>query len=255
MKHSLAIIIPTLGLILLGCAGVLVHKPEVETLTASPNPLSGLDDVEFRALVSDPEGASDILIGTLVDSESGAIYGTFERDGAEWSLTLSADELADVVPFDFDVDEERIFEATFLDQAGHESKPATVAVTLHCNGSPTCEGRCADHQNDPANCGTCGNTCSKYTLYGSEGGERQDPTCVEGHCVVTSDCTQEQAPRCKKLCIDQGFVGCPEGIGPVGLKYDADSCNGDPRYAATIDFCGEDMSDFNRDWMSCLCLE
>src|SRR5262249_23050826 len=51
--------------------------PTIATLGTSASSLDEGDSVTFTALVTDPQGASDVVGGTLVDPSTGTTYGAF----------------------------------------------------------------------------------------------------------------------------------------------------------------------------------
>lgn len=258
MKTAPTLIISIASLALLACSGVLVHKPKIVTLEVSADRLGPDDEVEFIAFVTDPEGDANVLAGVLSDPETGSVYGNFSKAGVDWTLSLASADIAFVLPFSFQSEQERIFEAVFYDRDGHESKPVAVAVTVHCDGHPTCDGACAKVETDESNCGTCGNRCGPYLAYTDDGPTEQSAQCQGGFCVVPAECTSDVRATCNKFCEVQGFSGCPDLPGPVGLIFDAepDSCTGDLVDGALVYDCSErhpDDQDFG--WMTCLCLE
>lgn len=128
MRRRFTLLLPVVAVSLLGCRGILVHKPEIKSLSGLPKESRGFTGLEFKALVTDPEGLADVLTGDLSNVETSAPYGSFLKTGAYWELWLDLEQIADIEPFE--AGDERIFEARFFDRVGHESQPATVSVTL-----------------------------------------------------------------------------------------------------------------------------
>lgn len=118
--------------------------------------------VIFTALVTDPDGADDVVGGTLLD-EGGTTYGAFAMTPQEGSyqIALSWDQIGQVSPIDFvqGASAQRTFKAQFFDQAGHTVEQ-TVDLELTCNGQAACSGSCVDLMMDKLNCGACGHPCA-----------------------------------------------------------------------------------------------
>lgn len=235
--------------------------PEIATFIADTDRLSDGGTVTFTALVTDPQGAGDVAGGTLTDAEGGDTYGVFENDGENWTITLSWEDIGGVRALNFDSEDKRTFEAIFVDNSGGESAPATVAVTFHCDGEPSCGGACIDFTADPANCGGCGAQCEAYEAYNSSVKVESGPTCSAGQCVVAADCSNDLQRTCKTFCTKEGYSGCPDlGDQQIGLIFtaDPDVCSGDPSMYIKINSCDQDLSDaadvYGYEHMACLCL-
>jgi hypothetical protein len=82
-----------------------------------------------------------------------------------------------------------------------------ICSVLCTTGRMCCDGACVNLQNDPFNCGTCGNVCPSTAPYCS-GGMCGHPTCdATVSCVVGSTC-------CGSMCCGAGQLCC-EQQGPV----------------------------------------
>lgn len=167
-------------------------SPRILTFATNVARLTEGETLRFTAIVSDPDGAGDILGGTLLDP-GGATYGSFLASGqpGSYSLDLAWAELHQVAAIQFDAEASRVFVARFFDAAGNTAE-TTASVTLHCDGDAACGGSCADLSTSADHCGTCGNTCD---------GTASD-TCEEGACVGRQRAVVAQGPNesCEGIC-------------------------------------------------------
>ncbi len=258
---ALPFLLAVTGLSLLACSGIsFVHKPEIQTLSASATELTEGESVTVTALVTDPEGASNVLSGTLVDAETGDLYGTFTGRGAgSFDMALSWDDLNAVMDIDLaeGASGSRTLSAAFLDEEGHESAPQSISLTLSCGVDAACAGACADFDADTDNCGACGNTCRTYDAYDSSGLADHPAECDAGQCVVSTDCETEIFDSCDDMCAEQGYAGCSDGD-YTGFIFTTDrgGCGGDMEDYFEISRCDESQSRRTEyDAMHCACLE
>jgi hypothetical protein len=107
----------------------------------------------------------------------------------------------------------------------------TGACTLACTTGRTCCGSgCVNTQNDPFNCGKCGNTCQGSTSL-CQGGTCVHPPCDANICAATIFCCGSMCCGAGQLCCDpQGPLSglnptcytpttdqptCPQGCAPL----------------------------------------
>lgn len=160
--------------------------PVIISFTTNVSSISQYESVTFTAVVTDPDGAADLLGGTL-SAPGGSTYKSFESTGTPgtFSLVLSWDEINFVQAINFTSTDSRSFVGTFYDVASHQTT-ATVAITLTCYGIAACDGYCVDLMTDRNNCGYCGNVIP-YAQ-----------NCVDG--VPT--CPYEGQELCGDSCVD-----------------------------------------------------
>jgi hypothetical protein len=142
------------------CGGDPATDPDAPAIAAFTSSVSTLYEsgmVTFSATVTDPQGPSDIVGGTLTDGGT-VSYGMFaQASPGTYSLAIDWATFQDVQPINGDVDgESREVTAKFVDLAGHAGT-ATLTVTLACRSSGAkeapCDGVCTPVETDPFNCG------------------------------------------------------------------------------------------------------
>ncbi|MES2640129.1 MAG: hypothetical protein V4850_11620 [Myxococcota bacterium] len=147
------------------------------------------DAVTFVVELTDPQGASDIAIGIL-QAPGGAQYGNFATTGGStFTLSLTWEDLNEMNAIDFELEEERVFVAHFVDRSANVVE-ANTALRLHCGGLAACTGVCTDTATDEENCGTCGATCDQC-----ESGQCYGYECVEPSASIDT---------CDELCASVG---------------------------------------------------
>ena len=137
--------------------------PVIASFTSSVEPLFENGTVMFLATVTDPQGPSDILSGTL-KSQSSASYGTFQaRSPGEYVLAVDWATIQGVMSITGDANgEAREFIAEFVDMAGHKStEPLTLTLACRATGieEAPCDGTCTPIDSDRFNCGGCNLAC------------------------------------------------------------------------------------------------
>lgn len=206
-----------------GAGDAGTSAPEIIQFKASVSVLEVGESIKFNAIVTDADGIGDIIGGTL-ESPEGKSYGAFITSGEEgsYTLTLSWNEVSDVVPIEFegdnDQDREREFVGIFFDEAGHKTSK-TVAVTFDCVSWPNaCGGECM-FLTSFSHCGACNNECQ----YGCRPEpETDEPACdcekvfndsACGDCLTSQCC--EEVYRCLEtdsgnceICLFDPQPGC-----------------------------------------------
>lgn len=143
------------------------NAPTIASFTTSAEPLLENGSVTFTAVVTDPQGPTDIASGTL-RSLSVASYGTFVATSAgTYSLAVDWAAIQRVQSIDGDASgEQRDFIAEFVDLAGHKTTES-LTLTLACKPSSVaqapCGGVCRVVENDANNCGGCNRVCPGAT--------------------------------------------------------------------------------------------
>jgi hypothetical protein len=135
-----------------------------EFLSFGTNITTMTDTVTFVAVLTDPQGLSNLVGGHLTDPTGQIQYGAFiATNQGSYSLSLTWTQIYQATNFQFTGQDQVKFVAEFFDVQGRNTtKPSTL--TLECKAATwgTCGGTCYDFQNDTAHCGGCG-TCSSIT--------------------------------------------------------------------------------------------
>lgn len=165
--------------------------PEILSLTSNRSTLTEFDSATLSAVVTDPDGVSDVIGGVLLDPVSGDTYGNFASASAgAFQMSVSWNVLNPVSPINFTTSTTRTLRARFFDQAGNDVF-GDVVVTLACDdddsacdgqcGSERCNGSCLTGEDffSDDNCGGCGNACPVDGFCSSDfGGGSGSPQCV-----------------------------------------------------------------------------
>ncbi len=211
--------------------------PQILTFSSNVNEIVSGESVIFTAVVTDPQGISDLIGGTLL-SEGGATYGSFATSSEEgaYTLTISWDDMNEVESINFDSEEDRTFIGRFYDEAGNITEDE-ISIQLHCSDAThgACEGSCRSLQTDIENCGSCGNVCEGSDLLGYT-------VCDAGTCVEDV-CTTSLRDTCSDVCGDEGMSCFNDYFDVAGYVIDTDagtcaSWNGDWYDANDYDFTG-----------------
>ncbi len=150
-----------------------VGCPEIISFSSNRSTLSERDTATLSAVVTDPDGVSDLIGGVLLDPSTNTVYGTFTATGAgTFSIDVSWNTLNPVRAIEFSSSTTRVLRGRFFDQGGLEAL-GDVTLTLRCNtaGDAACDGQCAFERcngscqrtssfTDANNCGGCGVRCS-----------------------------------------------------------------------------------------------
>jgi hypothetical protein len=202
--------------------------PRILNLSTNTTLMTSSDQLVVTAVVTDPEGISQVIGGTLSDGVTGKTYGAFEvsTTSGAWSITLTWGAMQTVDDITGRVGGvSRILVATFFDQAGNTTSSG-LTVVLSCGANDTtdslCSGMCFDLQKDGANCGVCGRSCAA-------GG-----SCVAGACAALTACgvpaTAGSNWTCNDECSAQGGTcvnACVnDGLSTGAVLWGTDSeCN------------------------------
>jgi hypothetical protein len=190
------------------------------TQTTATSPDSH-DSVTFVAVVTHPQGVSDLVGGHLTDATGSIQYGAFiASQQGSYSLSLTWDQIYQATQFQFTGKQDMSFVAQFFDAQGR-SASNTTKLTLACGGGAgfgTCDSACEDLQNDATNCGKCGGACSTVGSH----------TCKQGLCSDADIVDPTFTMSCDQVCAAHGGV-CGSGGGYV--EYD---CTGGPYYPESL---------------------
>jgi hypothetical protein len=160
----------------------------------------------FTALLTDPDGVSDIIGGSLLSEDEMIDYGPFVAAGqaGAFSISVSWSQIHQVAPISFEnADLPTVFRARFFDQAGNAAIK-DAGITLFCDDGSACDGSCTDLGLDGFNCGACGHTCTSMS-------------CESGACTPTwSECASKA----------DGFSTCSEICNSIGATCAEAQCGG-----------------------------
>ena len=204
------------------------NAPVFLTLSANVTQITEGESVSITAIQTDPDGAEDIIGGSLLDANGAVDFGPFVAAGqpGTYSITLSWAQIHQAVPIYFEnMAESRTFSARFFDQAANSSTKS-VSVNLQCAGGSACGGACTDLAVDGVNCGTCGHSCMAMG-------------CEAGNCKPAwSEC----------FTVADGFSSCDEMCQSLGEACAESQCAGNTtRYLGAQSECGEDMGGVPQD--------
>jgi hypothetical protein len=190
--------------------------PEFLELGATPNRVTNAAPANISAIVTDPQGAGDIVAVRLIEQSTGQPLGNFQADGGgAYSFSLDWNTLNAIVDLTFDVDLGLIVTAEAIDTAGERStRSLELRVACDdngpaCNGTcgeQLCDGECATGEDfffDPNNCGACGVVCPDGLC---EGGECVGALDVDAPCQTLSDCEDGAS-----FCSDEATTGLSGG--------------------------------------------
>jgi hypothetical protein len=199
------------------------NGPQFVSFEADVEVLHEGETATFTAVLTDPQGVTDITGGTLKD-ESGAIYGAFvpTRAPGTFTLLVNWDGINLQAPIDFAYNSSltRTFVAEFADMADHTITSQTLLELACTNGWASCGGSCLDTTSDILNCGSCGNDCAS-------------DACAPGGSCINSMCQGGAPLDCSYLDDGQCVVGmcqsgsCIASSAPVNTPCnDLNTCTG-----------------------------
>jgi hypothetical protein len=120
------------------------HAPRFLSLGTNTMSITEGGDVNFTAVVTDPDGIDDLIGGSLTSPDGTIQYGAFataSQEGA-YSLSLSWRDMNEVESITFGTMEQRVFRAVFFDVAGNSAEQ-NLTIKLTCEGRAACDGDCA----------------------------------------------------------------------------------------------------------------
>ncbi len=177
--------------------------PQIVSLTTNINTMGPDDTLVISAVITDPDGAADLLGGQLFDANGQSSYGSFAGTGGSYTFDLTWQQLRTLEEIEAPAGAtSRALRATFFDQQGSSSS-RDLNIRLECDApdDAICSGSCADLQTDSNNCGSCGN---------SEGSDEFD--CVDGSFTCPGG-----GELCGGECVDLDlFSDDPENCGTCG---------------------------------------
>jgi hypothetical protein len=232
------------------------NGPQFLSLESDVGTLYENGSAYITAVLTDPDGAGDIVSGTLADQDGGS-YGSFFASGQPGAFQIdvswSAINEAGSIDFDYGSSMTRTFIAEFVDAEGHTSSK-NLSIDLACSsGWEGCDGNCFDTMYDDYNCGTCGHECASdlcvidasCSAGSCSAGEQvdcswMDSGCTTGACNPSNgNCEEQQAANntpCDDLDICTSNDVCTSGV-----------CSGTPVMGGGVVFA-EDFSDNLAGW-------
>ena len=201
---------------------VVASAPVILSYTANNKTMDPTRTLILTAVVTDPDGIDDLIGGSVSDPVSGGSYGAFATAAAEgsYSITITWNQIQEVRALDTAMGgEDRVFEAVFYDQAGHQVTE-TIKIHMECNTNPSwalCGGACTDLMTSLSSCGKC-YAAVTYTKGMCSNGK---PACQEGLDLCGNDCVDlsKDKDHCGTCTHD-----CDAVAGPNGWLVDYQTC-------------------------------
>lgn len=178
--------------------------PEFVQFLTNVTEITEGESVVFTALLTDPDGAADVIGGSLTNPDGTISFGAFVSTGQpgsfEFTLSWAAIHQADAIEFETP-SAVRTFRAEFFDQMG-KSAAKTADITLQCDDGlrftpAACGGVCTDLNDDDANCASCGHACEVRF----DSGYCENSACTP---VLTGCFKYGDYPTCYAYCLDKG---------------------------------------------------
>lgn len=135
--------------------------PMFLSFSANVSSLTQDESVTFTAILTDPDGLTDIAGGSLRSGDESLEFGPFITAGqpGTYSISLTWAQIHQTETIEFDGGElPRTFRAVFFDQDGLKATQ-DITLPLVCAGGAACDGACTDLAIDGLNCGECRYTC------------------------------------------------------------------------------------------------
>ena len=151
--------------------------PEFLSFGTNITTMTESDTVTFVAVLTSPEGLSNLVGGHLTDPTGQIQFGAFTATNqGSYSLSLTWTQIYQATSCQFVGQSSVHFVAEFFDVQGRNTTK-DVTLTLACQGATwgTCSGPCYDFANDFEHCGGCG-TC--------DGIGTTEVSCSQGSCVA-----------------------------------------------------------------------
>ena len=174
--------------------------PELLSFGTNVTTMTEADTVTFVAVLTDPQGLSNLVGGHLSDPTGQTQYGAFiATNQGSYSLSLTWSQIYQATSFQFVGKTSIKFVAEFFDVQGRSTTRDTT-LTLACPAAAwgTCGGGCYDFANDENHCGGCG-ACDSGT------------GCSAGACAVFINDASD-AKSCMATCAAAHgtcSTGCP----------------------------------------------
>lgn len=189
------------------------------------------DSVTFVAVVTHPQGVSDLVGGHLTDAAGTIQFGAFiASQQGSYELTLTWDQIYQATHFQFTGQQQMSFVAQFFDAQGRDATNTTT-LTLACAGGAgwgTCDSVCKDLQNDAANCGACGGTCASV----------HSSTCKQALCTYAKFFDPTFSQSCTQVCAAHGGTCTDSSVVGSYSGYADYQCN-DGSSQAVYAKCGD----------------
>jgi hypothetical protein len=164
--------------------------PEFLSFGTNITTMTETDTVTFVAVLTDPQGLSNLVGGHLTDPTGQIQFGAFTATNqGSYSLSLTWSQIYEATNFQFVGQGPIKFIAEFFDVQGRNTtKDATLTLACEAATWGTCGGTCYDFANDSSHCGGCG-TCASVS----------GTTCQSGACAVEVEDASD-ASSCLAAC-------------------------------------------------------
>jgi hypothetical protein len=242
----------------------IVHVAStVKTITENADSTES-DSAQFVAIVTDKAGLDAIAGGTLED-DTGATYGAFSAGANKGTYVASVtfEQINSIRRIDFpQAGGARTFVIRFIDNAGNVVT-ASMPLDLRCRLRPAgygqsidpsvaglvgaCGGKCTDLNDDPDNCGGCGNpACAPFNAGASIGNIQ---ACLGGACATqeqTSACIDvraQPAQTCDAVCASLGTGFKCDHVSGTTVDYTCDYLGNGGRKSCSVPFGSLKWSD------------
>lgn len=147
--------------------------PKILSISTNLNTLHENEQLVITAVVTDPDGISDVIGGKLSTADEAFAYGAFAIDASEGaysaSLSWASIHATEAINTEMDMAISRTFRATFFDADGN-STYRDVTISLQCREDETasCDGKC-ESMNSYTYCGSCDHKCPSSAIsYGCD---------------------------------------------------------------------------------------
>ncbi|MDC0672875.1 hypothetical protein [Nannocystis radixulma] len=195
--------------------------PMFLSFSANVATLTQDESVTFTALLTDPDGVTDIVGGSLRSADESLEFGPFVAAGqpGTYSISLTWAQIHQTSPIEFEDGElPRMFRAVFFDQGSHKATNET-SLDLVCAGGSACDGTCTDLALDGLNCGACGHGCDD----GADACESRACAPAWSECINYTDGLETCEAACQSFgesCVENG---CDGGV-TITFFSDLDFC-------------------------------
>lgn len=212
--------------------------PKILEVSPTAPSISGeRDSVTFTVVVTDPDGASDLLGGLVRDGITGETIVSMTRTGeGTYTAEVTWEALHAQAPIEFEGSGQRVVLLEFIDAAEHRTRQSvTIALSCPSASDRACGGRCRDI------CLTLGEACvpgqaPDLCTCTNSANLTDNPNGLASHaCTLTasnSACENAQEIGRDTLCPGGGPIGCMINAATQSV-FAVCGCTGDDDCPAT----------------------